>query len=140
MRARWIAGSIILCCPAMMAAASPGDSAHFGQICSGTETVQIGAQPPQTMVYTIALSIDLAARRYCYATCGREQTYPIADSTSAPLKLADFDTAAQRRRTLLDRNTAQLSDDQRIVMGPIVVVRHAIATCQAGPFKEPFAG
>jgi hypothetical protein len=123
--------------PIMLGMTTPDKGARFGQICSGIETVKFGAQPPQRAIYTIALSIDLTAKRYCYATCSRGQTYTIADSEASPVKLADFDAAGQHRHMLLDRGTARLTDDQRMVMGPMLVVRHAEATCKPAPFKEP---
>lgn len=137
MRGQWIAGLMLCGCPAAIAAAAPGDGDRFGQICSGIETVQYGKQAPQRAVYTIALSIDLVGKRYCYATCASDQTYPIADTAASPLVLADFETPGHKRHIVLDRGTARLTDDQRIVMGPIIVVRHASATCVAGPFREP---
>ncbi|CAN5457500.1 hypothetical protein BH10PSE14_BH10PSE14_38750 [soil metagenome] len=137
MRWKWIAGLMLCGCPAAIAAAAPGDGARFGQICSGIETVQYGKQAPQRAIYTIALSIDLAGKRYCYAACSRDQTYPIADAAASPLLLAELATPGHARRIVLDRGTARLTDDQRIVMGPIAVVRHATATCVAGPFRQP---
>ncbi|MDH7973359.1 hypothetical protein QH494_14310 [Sphingomonas sp. AR_OL41] len=135
MRAIWIAVSMLGCGP--VAAAAPVDGARFGQVCSGIETVQYGRQAPQRAIYTIALSINLDAKRYCYATCSRGQSYPIAAPAASPLVLADLDTPEQARHLVLDRKAARLSDDQRMVMGPVVVVRHATATCTAGPFREP---
>ncbi len=137
MRARLSVFMVLAASPALLGMTAPDTATRFGQVCSGIETVKFGAQPPQRAVYTIALSIDLVARRYCYATCSRGQSYAIADAAASPVKLADIDAPGQQRHLLLDRGTAQLTDDQRMVMGPIVVVRHATATCAAGPFREP---
>lgn len=109
----------------------------IGESCSGTETVQIGSQAPQTVPYAITFSADLAAKAYCYDKCGPDQTYAISDSTPALVKLADLDRGSQKRRMTFDRRSARLTDYQAFDAGLGPVVRNATATCRAAPFHEP---
>jgi hypothetical protein len=140
MRPRWNIVMIALAWPAIASGAAPATGDRFGLVCSGIETLQYGTQAPQRVVHGITLSVDLAGKRYCYATCARGQTYAIVDPASSPIKLADFDAGGQVRHMLYDRAAARLTDDQKITMGPILVIRHAADTCQAGPYTQPPAG
>lgn len=108
-----------------------------GERCAGTETVQVGTQPPRTLAYSLDFSADLASKSYCYDKCRREQTYAISDATSNPIKLADLDHSGQTRRLTFDRNRSVLTDYQVITAGSIKVVRNASATCQAAKFHQP---
>jgi len=108
--------------------------------CAGTETVQVGAQPPKTLPYLLNFSADLSSRLYCYDKCVREQTYKISDAGSNPIKLADVDGAGQTRRLVYNRSTSVLTDYQIIATGPMRIVRNASATCKAAKFQEPWTG
>lgn len=105
--------------------------------CSGTETVQVGTQPPQTLAYSLNFSADLVRKSYCYDKCRREQTYAISDATSNPMKLADLDRGGQTRRLTFDRDASVLTDYQVIAAGPVKVVRNASAKCRAAKFHQP---
>lgn len=105
--------------------------------CTGTESVQIGMQPPRTLAYSLNFSADLARKSYCYDKCRRAQTYAISDATSNPLKLADLDRGGQSRRLMFDRDTSVLTDYQIIAAGPVKVVRNASAKCRAAKFHQP---
>lgn len=120
------------------ATALAGGSQRFGETCTGSETVQAAGQPPVRAAYAIALSVDLANKLYCYEACGKDQTYEVAEADASPIRLADVDTGQQVRRLSYDRRTSRLSDDQRITLGPISIVRHARATCRPAPFRPPF--
>ncbi|HWU74740.1 MAG TPA: hypothetical protein VN137_14750 [Sphingomonas sp.] len=110
---------------------------QVGERCTGTETVQVGTQPPRTIAYSLNFSVDLASKSYCYDKCLPEQTYAISDATSNPLKLADLDRGGQTRRLTFDRNKSVLTDYQVIAGGLVKVVRNASATCQAAKFHRP---
>ena len=62
---------------------------QFGERCSGTETIQVGAGAPKVVPYSITFSADLATVYYCYAQCKPEHVYAITDRASNPIKLAD---------------------------------------------------
>lgn len=125
----------------ILLAAAPPSQTQFGLACSGTETVQTGAEPPRSLPYETALSIDLPAGRYCYAVCLPSQTFPIADPAAVPLVLADVHAAGQLRYLRFDAAAMALRDDQVIAMGALPsVTRHARATCKAAPFHVPPAG
>jgi hypothetical protein len=106
--------------------------------CTGTETVQIGAQLPKTLPYSLDFSADLSSKSYCYDKCDRAETYAISDATSNPIQLADLDGGGQTRRLIYDRNKSVLTDYQIIAAGPIRVVRNASATCKPAKFREPW--
>lgn len=105
--------------------------------CTGTETVQVGTQPPQTLAYSLNFSADLVRKSYCYDKCRREQTYAISDATSNPMKLADLDRGGQTRRLTFDRDASALIDYQVIAAGPVKVVRNASAKCRTAKFHQP---
>jgi hypothetical protein len=110
---------------------------EIGERCTGTETVQVGTQPPRTLAYSLNFSADLVRKSYCYDKCRREQTYAISDATSNPMKLADLDRGGQTRRLTFDRDTSVLTDYQVIAAGPVKVVRNASAKCRAAKFHQP---
>lgn len=110
---------------------------QIGERCTGTETVQVGTQPPRTLAYSLNFSADLVSKSYCYDKCRREQTYAISDATSNPLKLADLDRGGQTRRLTFDRDTSVLTDYQVVAAGPVKVVRNALAKCRAAKFHQP---
>ena len=109
---------------------------HIGESCSGTETIQVDANEPKIVPYTLTFSADLATGYYCYAECKPEQTFAIKDATSDPIKLADLHVSSQTRSITFDRRTAILTDHQIIrLLG--TTTRNAKATCRAGPFHKP---
>lgn len=108
---------------------------QFGESCSGTETVQVGANAPKVVPYALKFSADLAAGYYCYAQCKPQQTYAIKDHTSDPIKLADL-RGNQDRLLTFDRRTAVLTDHQVIrLLG--VTTRNAKAICRPAAFHKP---
>jgi hypothetical protein len=115
----------------------------IGETCNGTETVQIGTQAPKVVPYSLTFSADLTAKSYCYDRCGPDQTYPISDSTSNPIKLADLNAddgqvGGQKRRIRFDRRSGTLTDSQSMNLGALgKVVRHATARCRASAFTQP---
>lgn len=135
MRAKLASAFASLLLASAVSAAPPPD--RFGETCTGSESVQVGAQAPKQAPYEITLSIDLAHKTYCYAACGRDQTYPVADPSSTPIRLADTDVPSQMRRLTLDRGTSRLTDEQRVTLGAMRVVRHASATCKPAAFQQP---
>jgi hypothetical protein len=121
----------------LLGAATRGPD-RFGESCTGSESVRVGSQAERHLPFHIELSIDLTKNAYCYAQCGRQQSFRIADASSVPIKLADSGAPGQARRLIFDRATRQLTDDQSFefgAMGPIV--RHASATCRTAPFRTP---
>ena len=116
----------------------PVPSGRIAEACSGTETVQIGTQPAKTVPYAITFSADLAGKRYCYDACGKDQTYPISDPLSQPIKLADLDRGNQVRRITFDPATATLSDYQVFDAGLGKVTRQALGTCKPAEFHAPW--
>lgn len=144
MAEQWIPGKLIagmLMSLSMTAAtASPIERpARFAIACTGAETVTAGRQMPKQLAYDITLSFDLPDKLYCYGACGKEQTYPIADPSSSPIRLANLETSSQMRRMTFDRGTMRLIDDQRIAMEPVTtLVRHATAVCKPALFQQPW--
>lgn len=98
--------------------------------CHGTETVKMGNAEPKSRPYTLAFKADLAANTYCYAACQKEQTYPIADAKSSPMKLADMEKGGQERHLNFDRASGKLTDHQVFDAGLGTVTRNAIAICK----------
>lgn len=118
-------------------AATPTHAAdRIGETCSGTETVRVGVEAPRSFPYSITFSADLARKTYCYGDCRPDHTYPIADSTSVPIKLANLDSDGQKRMLLFDPRSGALTDDQKF-HALDWVTRKARATCKAAPFHEP---
>jgi hypothetical protein len=124
-------------------ATSAAAADRMGETCSGTETVQVGTQPPKTEPYALTFSADLTTKSYCYDTCGPDQTYAISDAASDPIRLADFDAddgqeGSQTRLIEFDRRSGTLTDDQSMNLGFLgKVVRHATARCSASTFHQP---
>lgn len=114
-------------------------SDNVSESCTGTETVQVGAQQPTTLPYSLYFSADLASKSYCYDKCTQAETYQISDARSNPIKLAELNAGVQTRRLIYDRNTSVLTDYQIITTGPITTVRNASATCKAAKFQEPWS-
>jgi hypothetical protein len=109
---------------------------QFGESCSGTETIQVGANAPQVVPYALIFSADLAAGYYCYAECKPQQTYAIKDRMSDPIKLADMRGNYQDRLLTFDRRTAVLTDHQTIrLLG--ITTRDAKANCRSTAFHKP---
>ena len=108
---------------------------QFGERCSGTETIQVGAGAPKIVPYALKFSADLAAGYYCYAQCKSDQTYAISDRASNPIKLADV-RGSQSRLMTFDRRTAILTDHQNIRLLKNTK-RSAKATCRAAAFHKP---
>lgn len=130
-----------VCAFALAALGSTSASAQdqFAESCTGTETVQFDTNAPMVVPYTITFSADLAAGYYCYAECSPQQTYPIKDRASYPIKLADTQTPEQDRLITFDRKTATLTDYQIIrVVG--TTIRNAKATCLTAAFHKPQTG
>lgn len=109
---------------------------EIGETCTGTETVQIGANAPKVVPYTLTFSADLAAGYYCYAECRPGQTDAITDSHSDPIKLADLNAGSQIRLITFDRKTSVLTDYQVFTV-LATVRRNARAACQPAPFHKP---
>jgi len=115
----------------------------FAEICSGTETLQVGTQPPKKLPYTLTFSADLTTKSYCYDVCDPDQAYAISDSSSQPIKLSDFDdddrqTGGQRRLITFDRRSKILTDFWVLNAGGLgTVVKNATATCRASAFHQP---
>jgi hypothetical protein len=130
-----IAAALLIILPA---AAVPATGDRIGALCSGSETVRVGAQPPRKLPYQIALSIDLAHGTYCYGACGKDQTYPVSATSGSRIKLSDVDAAGQSRRLTFDRKSLRLTDVQRLAMGALSVDRQARALCTPAPFHPPF--
>jgi hypothetical protein len=108
---------------------------QFGERCSGTETIQVGAGVPKVVPYALTFSADLATGYYCYAECKPEQTYAIRDRASDPIKLADV-RGNQSRLMTFDRKTSILTDHQNIrLLG--FTERRANATCRPAAFHKP---
>ena len=84
-------------------------SETLGEICSGSEIVQSGSQPPKTLPYHVSFSADLAGRAYCYGACGKVESFPISDPSSVPIKLADLKSSGQVRYITFDPRTAAIS-------------------------------
>lgn len=121
---------------ATMGSTSAYGQDHIAERCSGTETIQVGAEAPRTAPYTLTFSADLAAGYYCYAECKPEQTYRIKDRASDPIKLADTSSGLQIRQITFDRKTAVLTDRQVLtVLG--TVKRDAKAACRPAFFRKP---
>lgn len=109
---------------------------QFGESCSGTETIQVGANAPKVVPYALKFSADLAAGYYCYAECKPQQTYAIKDQMSDPIRLADVRGGNQSRLLTFDRRTAALTDHQTIrLLG--ITTRDARATCRSAAFRKP---
>ena len=109
----------------------------FGETCTGTEIVQIGAQNPKTLPYNLTFSADLKGRAYCYGPCGKDQSFQITDAAAVPIRLADLDNAGQVRRLTFDPRTSTVSDYQVFKAGMAVVTRRASATCEKSVFHAP---
>jgi hypothetical protein len=99
--------------------------------CHGTETVKIGTSEPRTVSYNLTFKADLSNKTYCYGPCRAQETYPIADAASSPLKLADLDKGGQVRHLVFDRASGKLTDYQIINAGLAVVIRNAAAICKS---------
>ena len=129
------------CAVGILALAAFGSSTAYaqdriGEICSGKETIQIGASPPKVAPYSLTFSADLVTGYYCYAECKPTQTYRIKDRTSDPIKLADLHDKGQTRVITFDRRQETLTDYQNMqVFGAFI--RNAKATCRAATFREP---
>lgn len=109
---------------------------HIGEICSGKETIQVGTNAQRILPYTLSFSADLGSGYYCYAECKPEQTYPIKDRTSDPIKLADLNAGSQIRRTTFDLKTGVLIDYQ-IYTVLDTIKRNSRATCRPAAFHQP---
>jgi hypothetical protein len=114
-------------------------SGTIAEACSGTETVQIGAQPAKTVPYSLTFSADLKGGSYCYDACGKDQTYPIADPGARPIKLADLDRAGQVRHLTFDPATSTLMDYQVFDAGLGKVTRQALGSCKPAAFHAPWS-
>lgn len=130
---RCIAGFSVLM---LIGSTSAYGADKIGESCSGTEAVQIGAQAPKIVPYSLVFSADLTAGSYCYDKCGPDQTYAISSSTADSIKLADMDGGGQKRLIVFDRRSAELTDYQ-VINVLERVVRNAKATCVAAAFREP---
>lgn len=119
---------------------APAPSGRIAESYSDTETVQVGAQPARTLPYALTFSADLKGRAYCYDACGKDQTYPISDPASQPIKLADLDREGQVRRITFDPGSSTLRDYQEFDAGSGKVTRRASATCKPAPFHAPWPG
>ncbi|USI75002.1 hypothetical protein [Sphingomonas morindae] len=115
---------------AQFAAMAPLAAQPILEDCHGTETVKIGNGAPRTIPYALSFKADLAAGTYCYGSCTKAQTYPIADAASSPLKLSDMASGGQARHLLFDRVTGRLTDDQQFDAGLGTVTRRAVAICK----------
>jgi hypothetical protein len=124
---------------ALASVGSAGAPDRLGEKCTGTETVQIGSQPPKTLAYSLNFSADLKSNLYCYDKFGRDQTYAIADADSNTIKLADLDHGGQIRYLTFDRSSSMLTDYQVFDAGLAMVMRSASAMCRATTFHEPWA-
>ena len=135
-----MAARISLALIALLAIANaPVPSERIAEACTGTETVQIGAQPAKTLPYTLTFSSDLKRGSYCYDACGRDQTYPIADAKAQPIKLADLDGAGQIRHLTFDPATSTLTDFQIFDAGLGKVTRRALGVCKPATFRAPWS-
>jgi hypothetical protein len=110
----------------------------IAEICTGSETIQIGSQSPTTAPYSLTFSADLDARSYCYGPCGREQSYPISDAESKPIKLTDFRRGDQIRLLTFDLQTSKVADYQVFNAGLAMITRRASGVCVASAFHPPF--
>ncbi|HKR92417.1 hypothetical protein [Novosphingobium sp.] len=124
---------VILAAALIAAAPSPN---RFGESCRGFEAIRIGNGQPRTLPYRLDFSVDLTLKSYCYAYCRPDQTYPVADPVSSPLKLADLDQGGEVRRIAFDRKTARLVDYQ-VFETPIgKIERRANADCVLTAFHS----
>jgi len=98
--------------------------------CHGTETVKMGSDEPRTIPYFLTFKADLATNTYCYGSCSKQQTYPIFDPKSSPMKLSDTAKGGQERHLYFDRVTGRLTDDQVLNAGLGNVTRRATAICK----------
>jgi len=135
--------AILVSALALMTTTSAVAADKIGETCSGTETVQVGTQPPKTARYALTFSANLKTKSYCYDTCRRDQTYAISDVASDPIKLADLDAddgqaGSQKRLITFDRRSGTLTDSQVIQLGALgKAVRHATAKCHPSAFHQP---
>lgn len=130
--------SVVLVLPLVLVLTGAASPDRFGEICSGSETVTVGSQPPRTLPYDLSFSADLAAGRYCYDKCGPAQSFAIANAHAAPIRLADLDDGPRQSRHLVfDRAAQALTDDQSLDAGLAIVKRHARAQCHAALFTAP---
>jgi hypothetical protein len=109
---------------------------HIGESCSGKATIQVGTNAQRVVPYTLRFSADLASGYYCYAECKPEQTYPIKDRTSDPIKLADLNAGSQIRKMTFYLKTGVLTDYQ-IYTVLATIKRNARATCRPAVFHQP---
>jgi hypothetical protein len=128
---------ILVSALALCGASSASASDQFGEICTGTETVQVGTQAPKSVPYTLTFSADLRAGSYCYDKCGSDQTYIVSNSSSDPVKLADLSSGGQERMLTFDRRNAVLTDYQSFDAGLGRIVRKASAQCRPAAFHQP---
>jgi hypothetical protein len=124
---------------ALLATALGASSQQIGEICTGTETVQIGARPAKTVPYALTFSADLKSGVYCYDRCGKDQSYTIADPAARPIKLADIDRSGTVRRLIFDPASGRVSDYQLFDAGLGPVRREAVGTCKAAAFHQPWS-
>jgi len=122
----------------MLAAAPALAQQTFGETCTGSETVQVGSQSPKTLPYMLTFSVDLKARSYCYDVCGKDQSFPISDPESNPIKLANIDLTGTVRHLTFDPGTGKVVDYQVINAGFALVTRRASGTCKASTFNHPW--
>jgi len=109
----------------------------FGEVCSGSEELQIGSQPARTVPYHLEFSADLQARSYCYGACGKNESYPISDPTSKPIVLTNIHAGSTVRYLTFDPETSMVRDYQSIGAGFVVVKRQASGSCTTAAFHEP---
>jgi hypothetical protein len=123
---------------AVMLLATPALAAStFGEVCSGSEVLQVGSQPARTVPYHLEFSADLQTRSYCYGACGKNESYPISDPTSKPIVLTNIHVGSTVRYLTFDPQTSRVEDYQSIDAGLVVVKRQASASCTAAAFHEP---
>ncbi|WP_336959187.1 hypothetical protein [Sphingobium aquiterrae] len=118
-------------------AASAGQPARFGETCDGMEIMRVGQQPNRMLPFHIHLNFDLSARRYCYDTCARAQSYDIADIVPPLVVMSDVDLPEQRRWMVFDPVAQRLVDEQRIALGPMTTLRHVSVACKPADFIAP---
>lgn len=135
--------AVLACVVALTVPTSAVAADQFGETCSGTETIEVGTQPPKTGPYSLTFSADLKTKSYCYGPCGPEETYVISDSTSNPIKLADINpdngqVGGQKRSIVFDPQSGKLTDYQFMNLGGLGgVTKRATAQCHPSAFHEP---
>ena len=109
---------------------------HIGEICSGKETIQVGTNAKRIFTYKLNFSADLASGYYCYADCKPEQTFPIKDRTSDPIKLTDLSAGTQTRKMTFNQKTGILTDYQTYTV--LATTKRSVrAACRPAAFHQP---